>query len=101
MNPRAAGSPGCLGISLENHCRSLCLYFYWYNSCRPHSAVRTKRNNQITPAMAVGLTDRPATMEQLVEMIDARAEAEALQAPRFELTHYPQSLLGEPQQSIV
>lgn len=58
---------------LENHCLMLCIYFHWYNWCRPHSAVRTKRNNRVTPAMAAGLVDRPAKMEHLVEMVDALA----------------------------
>lgn len=58
---------------LENHCLSVCLYFYFYNWCRPHSAVRTKWNNRITPAMAVGFADRPATLAELVAIVDARA----------------------------
>ena len=70
---RYARQTNAFSKRLENHCRSLCLYFYWYNWCRPHSAVRTKWNNRITPAMAAGLADRPATLEQLVDMIDARA----------------------------
>ena len=36
-------------------------------------AVRTKRNNQVTPAMAAGLTDRPVKLEALVALMDARA----------------------------
>ena len=50
----------------------LSLYSYWYNHVRPNSAVRTKHNNRITLAMAAGLTDRPTTMEALVEIMDAR-----------------------------
>ncbi len=60
---------------LEKHCASLALYFYWYNWCRPNMAVRTKFNNQVTPAMAAGLTDRPGTLERLVELVDERAPA--------------------------
>ena len=33
------------------------------------------RNNQVTPAMAARLTDRPATYEELVALIDERAPA--------------------------
>lgn len=58
---------------LEKHRASLEVYFYWYNWCRPNSAVRTKLNNQVTPAMAAGLADRPRTLEQLVELVDERA----------------------------
>lgn len=58
---------------LENHCASLALYIYHYNHVKPHGAVRTKWNNQITPAIAAGIADRPATLEELVELIDARA----------------------------
>ncbi len=60
---------------LEKHCAMIALYFHVYNWVKPHGAVRTKRNNKITPAMAAGLTDRPATFEELVELIDARAPA--------------------------
>ncbi|MDD9985005.1 MAG: IS1 family transposase [Spirochaetaceae bacterium] len=60
---------------LEKHCASLALYIYHYNHVKPHGAVRTKANNQITPAMAAGIADRPATLEGLVELIDARAPA--------------------------
>ena len=35
--------------------------------------MRTKGNNRITPAMAAGIADRPATYADLVELIDARA----------------------------
>ena len=39
---------------LEKHAAMQALYFYFYNHVRPNSAVRTKLNNQITPAMAAG-----------------------------------------------
>ena len=60
---------------LENHTAAFALYAFWYNFIRPHSAVRTKNNNRITPAMAAGLTDRPMSFQDLVEMIDADYEA--------------------------
>ena len=47
-------------------------HFYHYNWCRPNSAVRMKGNNRVTPAMAAGLADRPATLEELVALVDAR-----------------------------
>ena len=59
----------------DKHCEMLALYFHAYNFIRPHSAVRTKFNNQVTPAMKAGLVDRPLAWEELVEEIDARAPA--------------------------
>ena len=58
---------------LEKHAAMQALYFHWYNWCRPNRAVRTKLNNQITPAMAAGLADRPMSLEGLVGLMDARA----------------------------
>ena len=58
---------------LEKHCATLALYFYHYNHVKPHGALRTKRDSRITPAMAAGLADRPAPLEALVALIDARA----------------------------
>ena len=60
---------------LTKHCAALDLYFYVYNHVKPHGALRTKRDNRITPAMAAGIADRPATLEQLVALIDERAPA--------------------------
>ena len=58
---------------IEKHCEMLALYFHAYNHIKPHGSVRTKRNNRVTPAMAAGLTDRPATYAELVELVDERA----------------------------
>ena len=56
-----------------NLCASLSLYFFCYNHVRPHGSLRTKRANRVTPAMAAGIATRPATLEALVELINARA----------------------------
>ena len=56
-----------------NLCASLALYFFVYNHVKPHGSVRTKRTNRVTPAMAAGIADRPATLGDLVALIDARA----------------------------
>ena len=58
---------------LEKHCAMLALYYYVANHVKPHGALRTKGDNRITPAMAAGIADRPATLEALVELIDERA----------------------------
>ena len=58
---------------LEKHCAALTLYFYHYNHVRPNGALRTKADNRITPAMAAGIADRPATLDALVALIDERA----------------------------
>ena len=44
---------------LEKHCAALSLYFYHYNHVKPHGALRTKRDNRVTPAMAAGIADPP------------------------------------------
>jgi len=58
---------------LTKHWAALALYFYHYNHVKPHGALRTKRDNRVTPAMAAGIADRPATLEALVALIDERA----------------------------
>ena len=60
---------------LEKHCAMLALYFHVYNHVKSHGSLRTKRNNQITPAMAAGIAERPATLAELVALIDERAPA--------------------------
>ena len=60
---------------LENHAAAFALYAFYYNFIRPHSAVRTKNNNQVTPAMAARLTDRPMSFKDLVHLIDENYEA--------------------------
>ena len=54
---------------LENHCHMIYLYATWFNFVRIHKTLR------VTPAMAAGLTGTLWGMEDLVAMIDARAEA--------------------------
>ena len=52
---------------IDNHIHSLSLYFVHYNFCRIHKSLR------VSPAMAAGLTDELLSMEDIVELIDARA----------------------------
>src|SRR3954451_25337157 len=53
----------------RNHCHALALYFVFYNFTRIHKALR------VTPAIAAGITDRLWSMEDIVVLIDTRAEA--------------------------
>lgn len=54
---------------VENHSHALALYFVFYNFVRIHKTLR------VTPAMAAGISDRLWSMEDIVALIDARAEA--------------------------
>src|SRR3954453_21064773 len=54
---------------VENHCHALALYFVFYNFVRVHKTLR------VMPAMAAGISDRLWSMEDIVALIDARAEA--------------------------
>jgi hypothetical protein len=40
---------------VENHGAALAIYFLHYNFARPREAVRTKRDNRRSPAMATGV----------------------------------------------
>ncbi len=51
---------------IENHCHSLALYFLYYNFVRIHKSLK------VTPAMAVGVTDRLWSVEDIVSLIDTR-----------------------------
>jgi IS1 family transposase len=51
-----------------SHVHMVALYTVWYNWVRIHKTLR------VTPAMAAGLTDRLMSMEDVVALIDARAE---------------------------
>jgi IS1 family transposase len=53
---------------LENHCHALALYFVFYNWMRIHKTLR------VTPAMAAGITDRLWSWEDIIAIMDARAE---------------------------
>jgi IS1 family transposase len=53
----------------ENHAHMVALYTTWYNFVRQHKTLR------VAPAMAAGVSDRLWSMEDVVALIDARAEA--------------------------
>jgi IS1 family transposase len=51
---------------LENHYYSQCLHFVYYNFCRIHSTIR------VTPAMHAGLSKKPMTIREMVELSEER-----------------------------
>src|SRR4051794_17568681 len=53
---------------LENHAHMVALYALWYNFVRIHKTLRT------SPAMAAGIETRLRSMEDVVALIDAKAE---------------------------
>jgi hypothetical protein len=60
---------------LENHAHMVALYALWYNFVRIHKILR------VTPAMAVGVSDRLWSVEDVVAMIDAREGAPKKRGP--------------------
>ena len=57
---------------LDNHMHALALYFAFYNFTRIHKTLK------VTPAMAAGITDRLWSMEDIANLIDARAPKPAV-----------------------
>jgi hypothetical protein len=53
---------------LENHSPSLAVYFFYYNFCRIHKAVK------VTPPMPARVADERMDMRHLVRVIDAMEE---------------------------
>jgi hypothetical protein len=49
---------------VENHCHALALYFVFYNFVRRHQTLRA------SPAMAVGVSDRLWSMDDIVALMD-------------------------------
>jgi len=59
----------------ENHAHMVALYTCWYNFVRQHKTLR------VAPAMAAGISDRLWSMEDVVALIDAQAEAPKSRGP--------------------
>jgi len=59
----------------ENHAAAIALHIAYYNLCRMHESIRC------TPAMALGITDHPWTIGELVEAALGATEAEPLPTP--------------------
>jgi hypothetical protein len=49
---------------------AICDERMWVNFCRPHMAL-SEGKRKVTPAMAVGLTDRVWTAEDIVNLMQA------------------------------
>jgi IS1 family transposase len=60
---------------IDSHIHALSLYFVFYNFVRIHKTLR------VTPAMAAGLASQLWTMEDVVALIDARAEPPKKRGP--------------------
>ncbi|HTQ14158.1 MAG TPA: hypothetical protein VMH86_09800 [Rhizomicrobium sp.] len=50
---------------LDNHCHALALYFYHYNFCRQHKALR------VSSAMQAGIAKELMSMADFCAMMDA------------------------------
>ena len=51
---------------LENHFHAVALHFMHYNFCRKHQTIKT------TPAMAAGKADHVWTLDEVVELLEAK-----------------------------
>jgi IS1 family transposase len=59
---------------VENHAHMVSLYTVWYNFIRNHKTVKS------TPAQAAGISDRPWSLTEIVELMDQVALVPATQA---------------------
>lgn len=67
---------------LENHAAAaVSLYVAYYNLCRVHETLSPNVRHQATPAMALGLTDRPWSIGELLEAALATDEGAPENAP--------------------
>jgi hypothetical protein len=66
LNEQAAFSK-----KVENHGWAVALYFMHYNFCRVHQTLR------VTPAMEAGITDHVWSLEEMVNLLDAKAKKAA------------------------
>jgi IS1 family transposase len=66
---------------LENHAAAVSLYVAYYNLCRVHETLSPNVQHQVTPAMALGLTDHPWSIGELLEAALATDEGAPENAP--------------------
>jgi IS1 family transposase len=57
---------------VENHKHMLAIYFMYYNFCRVHKALR------ITPAIEAGIANHVWTLEELVNLLEAKSILDGL-----------------------
>jgi IS1 family transposase len=66
---------------LENHAAAVSLYVAYYNLCRVHETLTPNVRHQTTPAMALGLTDHPWSIGELLEAALATDQGAPENAP--------------------
>ena len=66
---------------LENHAAAVSLYVAHYNLCRVHEALSPSARHQTTPVMALGLTDHPWSIGELLDAALATDEGAPENAP--------------------
>lgn len=59
---------------IENHSAAIALHMFYTNFCRPHQTLTQKSGparmrTLTTPAMAIGLSDRPWALEEIVSLL--------------------------------
>jgi hypothetical protein len=52
---------------LDNHAAAVSLYVAHYNLCRVHETLTPNAAHQNTPAMVLGITDRPLSIGELID----------------------------------
>jgi hypothetical protein len=52
---------------LDNHWSAVALYVAHYNLCRIHESLSPSARHQVTPAMALGITDRIWSLGELID----------------------------------
>ena len=67
QNRRFTRLTNAFSKKFQSHVHALALYFAFYNFCRIHKTLR------VTPAMAAGITDRLWPLEDIAELVEARA----------------------------
>ena len=67
QNRRFTRLTNAFSKKFQNHVHALALYFAFYNFVRIHKTLR------MTPAMAAGITDRLWSLEDIAELVEARA----------------------------
>jgi hypothetical protein len=70
---------------MRNHAAAVALYVCWYNFCRVHETLR------MTPAMALGITDRVWGMAQLLDTALSIAPEDAPRLPAHDPAAQPEA----------